>query len=52
MMTQELTSRDMQLQALCDGVRKYVDTRNSPTRPSLTICWESLWRKRATMPVP
>ena len=22
MMTQELTSRDMQLQALCDGVRK------------------------------
>ena len=28
MMTQELTSRSTQLQALCDGVRKYVDTRN------------------------
>ena len=28
MRTQELTSRGMQLQALCDGVRKYVGTRN------------------------
>lgn len=28
MMTQEVTSRGMQLQALCDGVRKYVGTRN------------------------
>ena len=28
MMTQELTGCAMQLQALCDGVRKYVDTRN------------------------
>ena len=28
MTTQERASRSMQLQALCDGVRKYVDTRN------------------------
>ena len=28
MMTQELTSRDMQLQALCDGVRKYAKARD------------------------
>ena len=28
MTTQERASRSMQFQALCDGVRKYVDTRN------------------------
>ena len=28
MMTQELTSRDMQLQALCDGVRRYANARD------------------------
>ena len=28
MMTQELTSRDMQLQALCDGVRKYAKAQD------------------------
>ena len=28
MMTQELTSRDMQMQTLCDGVRKYAKARD------------------------
>ena len=42
MTTQERASRSMQLQALCDGVRKYVDTRNYQKCVAMICYSESL----------